>query len=165
MTARNAPETTTERAPTEVRSCLALTANDRPCRAPPLQGSDFCFWHDPNRASERTAARKRGGYRARGLDPEAPVPEVHLSNVIDVLDLLKTAAQDCLRHRPSLARARALAHIANTAAKVLESQELRDRVEDLENRTAVQAMSDDELLRAAQDILGRLGEGDHEAAA
>src|SRR5579859_5153879 len=41
--------------------CAAAKRDGRPCTARPLSDSAFCFGHDPQKAAERAAARRRGG--------------------------------------------------------------------------------------------------------
>jgi hypothetical protein len=112
--------------------CEATTKAGRPCMAAAMSGSPWCFIHNPATAQARADARRRGGLRVHGLDPEAPEPQVRIRVIRDCLELLETAGGDCLRMEPSLSRARALAHVAATAARILEVSELEERVRTLE---------------------------------
>jgi hypothetical protein len=115
--------------------CEALNQRGERCQAPPLKGSRFCYHHAPELAAERAAARRRGGLRSHGLNPEAPAPEVRFRAVSDVLRLLEVAGEDILRQKPSLARARALAYLGGVCLKAFELSEIEARVRALENRS------------------------------
>ncbi|HLZ70493.1 MAG TPA: hypothetical protein VKV26_11390 [Dehalococcoidia bacterium] len=62
-------------------TCRAAKRDGRPCPARPLPDSTYCFGHDPQKAVERTAARKRGGYgRSSAARASRHLPE-HLHGV------------------------------------------------------------------------------------
>lgn len=116
--------------------CQATTRAGEPCRSPPVRGRPYCFHHDPERARERTAARRRGGLAAHGLDGRV-VEGVEVRSTDDVLRLLENAAGDLLAGKPSLGRARALAYLAGVCLKALEVGALEERVAALEARAQV----------------------------
>ena len=41
--------------------CKAANRDGSPCMAQPVRASGFCFWHCPEVAEQRAAARQRGG--------------------------------------------------------------------------------------------------------
>jgi len=112
------------------RTCEARRHNGEPCRMPPLQGSRFCWAHDPSKAKERAEARKRGGFMAHR--PAGDVGEVDLRDVRSVLALIERAIRDTLALKNSVPRNRAIGSLAATALKALEIGELERRIEALE---------------------------------
>jgi hypothetical protein len=69
------------------RACFALDPSDREGSAGAVTGRDWCYWHDPDRASHRADAQRRGGENrsrqarakkllARGLDDLSDLDEV-----------------------------------------------------------------------------------------
>lgn len=60
--------------------CAAIRRDGAACQSAVLAGGGWCYTHDPNRANERTEARRRGGQhrsnlaRARVAVPERLVP-------------------------------------------------------------------------------------------
>ena len=51
------------------RACEAIASSGKPCQAPALAGSQFCWTHDPANAEAADAARRAGGaQRARQMD-------------------------------------------------------------------------------------------------
>jgi hypothetical protein len=49
--------------------CSHQTKNGKQCNATPQKAKDFCFFHDPERAEERTAARRQGGVTSTRRGP------------------------------------------------------------------------------------------------
>ena len=114
------------------KSCKAKTKAGGHCAAA-ASANGYCFWHDPERAQVRSAARKLGGYhRARGL---VSGDAVTVANVADVLTLINAVIRDawCLDNSP--ARARVLLQAADSARGVLEVADLEARIARLETGT------------------------------
>lgn len=115
-------------------TCSARNARGEPCGAYAVDGSRFCFAHDPERAKERAEARKRGGRNRRTPKGSAPPATVALRSVPDVQRLLEGLALDTLRQENSDRRTRALVAVLGLALKALETGELEARLEALEAR-------------------------------
>ena len=45
--------------------CQARNAKGGTCGAPPTNGSQYCFWHDPTRKEEQRLAAAKGGLTSR----------------------------------------------------------------------------------------------------
>jgi hypothetical protein len=98
-----------------------------------MKGEDFCFWHSPAHSEELDEARRLGGLRRRKERTVAGAYEfAGLSTVADIRRLLEVATIDTLSLENSVARARTLAYLAQTALKCLEVGELEERVGMLE---------------------------------
>jgi len=120
-------------------NCTATTKRGTPCAAPALAGSDFCFTHDPARAQDRAAARKRGGYNRR--TPKATPDDgarIHLRTVAHVQATLERALADTWAQENSANRTGGIVRIALAALRALEVGELEQRVEALEARITEQ---------------------------
>jgi hypothetical protein len=60
--------------------------------ATPLQGKDYCFWHDPETQEQAAEARRLGGLRRRKESTIVGAYEVgELDNVADLRRLLQIA--------------------------------------------------------------------------
>lgn len=120
------------------RLCKATNARGEPCAAYAVEGSAFCFWHCPELAEARKAARVSGGLARHGRTGilDASRGGVQLETVGDVLVLLERALSDALVLENSIARARAVGYLVSVAVKVLEVTELERRVTRLEERQA-----------------------------
>ena len=115
------------------RACIAITSGGSQCRQAPLGGKEYCFWHDPEGTEEAQEARRLGGLRRRR---ERTVGDAYvfdgLATAEQIRRLVEIAVVDALGLENSIARARTLAYLAQTAAKLLELGELEDRLHEVE---------------------------------
>ena len=115
------------------RTCKAFRDDGRACGAAPLTEGDFCLWHDPAHAEEVAEARRLGGLRRRRETALAGTYAFDgLGTVGQIRRLVEVAVIDTLGLESSIARARTLAYLAQTATKLLEVGELEDRLEAVE---------------------------------
>ena len=115
------------------RACKFRKEDGEPCRAPPLQDGEFCFWHSPEHAEEVAEARRLGGLRRRRERAVSGAYEFEgLNTVQEVRRLLEIAVLDTLSLENSVARSRTLAYLAQVALKALEVGEMEERLEALE---------------------------------
>ena len=116
------------------RVCSFKRANGQPCGSPPLQDGDFCLWHDPAHTDEVAEARKLGGQRRRRERVVSGAYDFEgLGTVASIRRLVEVAVLDTLGLENSVARARTLAYLAQTAARLLEVGDLEDRLAAIEN--------------------------------
>lgn len=120
------------------RRCKATTRSGKPCQAWAVEESDFCFWHDPGRAHERRAARRRGGHARHGrhIGPTGDVEPVTITSARDTLPILAEAVNDLQALENSVSRARAIGYLCGQVIKAFEVTELQARVEALESALA-----------------------------
>jgi hypothetical protein len=117
----------------ENRGCQYVMPDGRKCRSSPLRGEDFCLFHSPDHEEEATEARRLGGLRRRKEKTLAGAYEFQgLSSVPDIRRLLEIATMDTLALENSVARARTLAYLGQTALRCLEVGELEERLAMLE---------------------------------
>jgi hypothetical protein len=95
----------------------------------------YCYVHDPSRAAERAAARKKGGLarhgRVIGETPAAPEP-MPIDSLGDIKKIIQRAVNDVMGLESSLSRARTLGYLAGVAIKAIEVGELERRIAALE---------------------------------
>lgn len=115
------------------RSCKGIKLGGGRCLAAPGHESDFCFWHDPERAEEAEQARKLGGTRRRreatleGAYDLGPLDSVHgIRRVVEI------AVMDTLGLENSVPRNRTLASLSLALAKLLEVGEQEERLTAIE---------------------------------
>lgn len=118
------------------RQCKAPTRTGAPCRVACLAGKEYCFTHDPATATERRAARSRGGAarHGRSIGGAGDYAPVTIASVTDIVPLLARTINDCLLMENSLNRARTIGYLAIALAKVFEVAELDERLKVLEAR-------------------------------
>ena len=115
------------------QACSAITTGGVACTAPPLRDGPFCLWHDPAHADEVGEWRRLGGLRRRKEAAVAGAYEFDgLRTVPQVRRLVEVAVIDVLSLENSVSRARAIAYLAQIAAKLLESGEHEDRLARIE---------------------------------
>ncbi len=115
------------------RTCSGRRDDGEPCRAAPLQDGRFCLWHDPDHSDEVAEARRLGGQRRRRERVVSGVYDFEgLGSIPQVRRLVEVAVLDTLGLENSVARNRTLAYLAQTAAKLLETGELEERLQALE---------------------------------
>jgi hypothetical protein len=119
---------------TNGKSCEALTTAGTPCAMAPLSDSAFCWSHDPARASERAAARRRGGANSSRAGPATDPGPVDLGSAEAIRALLAEETRATLRQVPSLRRSRAVVALLTLAVKLLEVGEMEARLGALEQQ-------------------------------
>jgi hypothetical protein len=118
-------------------SCSATNASGDPCGMPPLEGSRFCFAHDPRRGKDRAQARKRGGHNRQTPGATDELREaVSLDDVAGIRRILTAVVADTIAQANSAQRSRAIGYLLGVALKALEVGELEERLEALEQRIA-----------------------------
>lgn len=122
--------------PSTGKPCRARNVRGEPCSAP-ANASGYCFWHDPARAADRTAARARGGRARHGrtigeIGGPRERERVSLRTIDDVLALLERTASDLLLLENSINRARALASVAGEAGRLVAAYGFEERLRALE---------------------------------
>lgn len=116
------------------RRCNAITDGGQPCRAAPLRGEPFCFWHHPDHADEAAEARRLGGLRRRReVTLQGAYEFEGLETVPQIRRLLELAVLEALALDNSIARVRALGSLAQVALRALDVGELEERLSALED--------------------------------
>lgn len=115
------------------RRCRFERPGRDPCHATPGRGSDFCFWHDPDKAGELADAQRLGGIRRKRERTVATAFDfTGLASIDAIRRLLEIAATDALGLETSIARVRALISVSVAAAKLLETGELAEQLATIE---------------------------------
>lgn len=101
-------------------NCEATNKLGESCRARAMNGSSFCFFHDPGKAWERAAARRAGGAnkRAAVLPPDTPDKAVGTAGEIDAM--LGQAINEVLRGEIGPKVANTVCYLAATKLKARE---------------------------------------------
>jgi len=123
------------------RPCRAKTPDGSSCQAAALSGSDFCFFHDPDRADERQAARSFGGSRNRMKTLSADVPDVKVESCQDVVKLIGETINQVRKGQLDPRAGNAIGYLANVLIKAYEQGSLEKRIEDLEAAVKVKGRS------------------------
>jgi len=118
--------------PTERKRCAAPRRDGQPCQAPAVTAAGFCFTHDPGLATQRAAARRRGGQnsarivRLRGLVPR---------RLSDIYDVLEDALGEVRAGKLNPQQASAMASVARAMVAASRLGELEERLRELEEKS------------------------------
>jgi hypothetical protein len=114
------------------RPCQAKKPDGSSCQAAALPGTDFCFFHDPDRADERREAQSFGGSRNRMKTLDASAPDVKVESCQDVVRLISETINQVRKGQLDPRVANAIGYLANVLIKAVEQGDMEKRIEDLE---------------------------------
>jgi len=114
------------------RPCQAKKPDGSSCQAAALPDSEFCFFHDPDRADERQAARSFGGSQNRTKTLAADAPDIKVESCQDVVRLIGETINQVRRGDLDPRVANAIGYLANVLIKAAEQGDLEKRIADLE---------------------------------
>jgi len=114
------------------RPCQAKKPDGTSCQAAALSGSDFCFFHDPDQADERQAARSFGGSRNKMKTLGADAPDVKVESCQDVVRLIGETINQVRKGQIDPRVGNAIGYLANVLIKAIEQGDMEKRIETLE---------------------------------
>ena len=131
-------------------SCKQVREDGSRCMAPPLTGSDFCFWHDPDNQEVAAEARRLGGIRRRREKTLIGAYDVgELASVDELRRLLQVAVLDTLALENSIHRSRTLGYLTSVGANLLEKSQFEGRLQALEETLGPRMVKPDPQERRA----------------
>jgi hypothetical protein len=114
------------------RICRHVRPDGRPCQANAINGSSFCFFHDPAKAEARQGARSAGGRKHRAATLAATVPDLPLKTVGDVSELLALTINHVRRGELDPRVGNCVGYLAGVLLKALEQGDIETRLSALE---------------------------------
>ena len=114
------------------RQCRAMTADGSRCKAAALTGSDFCFFHDPDRAEERREAQILGGRQGKARTLAEDEADLPIESSQDVVRLLSDTINQVRKGQLDPRVANAVGYLSNVLLKAVEQGDLEDRLAALE---------------------------------
>lgn len=117
-------------------ACPHPKADGSPCAAIPT-ASGACWFHSPEGAEGRAAARAAGGrnHRARTAAPDTPAPP--LDTVADVKRFLGRIIHEVHVGEIDVKIANSIGLIASTLLRAIEGSDIEERLKALEDAAAV----------------------------
>ena len=112
------------------RRCAATTKAGTPCQGWAMHGSAYCYQHNPDVLTDRTAARSRGGKARHGRTIRRD--DWPASIDVDAIVMLQEAQDVAMALEPSVSKARVLGYLAGQTVKVKEFGEIEERLAALE---------------------------------
>jgi hypothetical protein len=114
------------------QSCHGVTPDGSRCQAAALPDSDFCFFHDPSKAAERREAHAVGGRQNRMKTLGTAASDIKIKDCGDVVELLSDTINQVRKGLIDPRVANSVGYLANMTVRVLEQNELEDRIAKLE---------------------------------
>jgi chaperonin cofactor prefoldin len=115
-----------------VAMCSAVKSDGSVCQAPPLQGSDRCFFHAQEAADARRAAQRSGGSNRRASLPSLRPVQYSIRNAAGVVSLLEATVNDARSGVTDPKLANTVGFLASILIKALAADQLEKRIEALE---------------------------------
>ena len=120
------------------RQCAFVLRSGQTCRMHPLQNSEFCWAHSPERKKDVQEARRLGGLRRKRESTISGAYQFEsLNSVEGIRRIVLIAVLDALSMENSMSRVRTLAYLAQVALRMLEVGEIEERVSTLEELAKV----------------------------
>ena len=112
--------------------CKATKEDDEQCNANAMNGSDFCYTHNPDiSAEEKKNAQARGGQN-RALMIDNPLPEIPVAKADDVVLLLADTVNQVRTGKMNVKIANCLGTLSGQLIKALELAKYADKLDLLE---------------------------------
>jgi hypothetical protein len=122
--------------PSRREQCAAVKADGERCRGTVIEGSRFCFSHDPQLKQRRIEGNVKGGRNRSSLvRMQALVPP----RLMTVYETLEDALADVRKGKLDPRVAHAMAALARAMVSVLQVGEMEMRLRDLEEKAQYQA--------------------------
>jgi hypothetical protein len=129
------------------RACSFEMPDGRACRAAPLRGESFCFWHSPDTADDLADARRMGGLHRRKKRTVATIYGFGgLRSIEDHQALLETVVIESMTLENSIARNSAVTRMIATGAKLIELGDLAARIAAIEAALAPRRRADEDAV-------------------
>jgi len=117
--------------------CEGLTTlQNKPCTAHAREGSNFCFFHDPDVSQEeKRSVQSKGGQgnkRVGVVEEDTKLQPIALREVSDVLALLEMTTNELRSGRIDTKISNGIGYLAGHAMKAMELCELEKRIQILE---------------------------------
>ncbi len=119
------------------RKCRALNAAGAPCSCQPVRLSGWCWFHDPDLATERAEGRRRGGANRSNRARAKRQIGASALTMVEVAGLLSVALRGVLSGRIEPGVGNAAASLARALTQVHEATELEDRLTALETAAQI----------------------------
>jgi len=113
-------------------TCLSEKRDGVRCRARPVAGSSFCFFHDPDAAAKRNAAQKAGGQKRQIIVLPPSAPDAKLNGARDTVDLIAATINQVRRGEIDPKVANTVGYLVGLLLKALHETETERRLSALE---------------------------------
>jgi hypothetical protein len=113
-------------------ACQYIRSGGERCKAHAIKDSGYCFFHDPSKTADRSAARKAGGRKHRAATLPSATPDRRLATVAEVITLLGETINQVRRGDMDPRVANSAGYLSGLLLKALQQGEVEDRLAALE---------------------------------
>jgi hypothetical protein len=113
-------------------NCKFINEDGEPCEAFAIKGSDYCWFHDPDKLEERIEACKKGG--KVGTREVLPESNVKINSLKDIVRLLESTINDVRTGQIDVRIANSVAYLSGVLRQVMEQEFLEKRLDSLEKK-------------------------------
>jgi len=118
---------------TSVKSrCEFIKDSGERCKASPVAGSKYCFFHDPDKSEEQKTARQKGGYARRAPRLPKNIPDFEIKGAEEVIHLLSMTINQVRRGDLDPKVANAVGYLSGIILKANEQGEIEKRLKHIE---------------------------------
>jgi hypothetical protein len=121
-----------EKQRTDKTPCKAQKPDGSDCQAVALPGSEYCFFHDPEKAERRREAQSLGGRHNHMKTLDADTPDVKIENCHDTVPLLSDTINQVRKGQIDPRVANTLGYLASVLIKAVEQSDIEKRIEAIE---------------------------------
>src|ERR687894_224652 len=111
--------------------CSGITQAGTACKGIPIDGSQWCYVHHPDRTDERRRHGSKGGRRGGRGRPQAELSDLK-RRISEVIDAVLEGSQDRGRAAVAIQGLNALRSVLELERKIRETDELEARIASLE---------------------------------
>lgn len=112
--------------------CQQSKPDGTPCQAKPVNGSAYCFFHDPDKAEDRKQAQSHGGRQNKAQALPGEVEDIPVQNPQDVVTLLSVTINQVRKGELDPKVSNAVGYLANILLKAMEHGDISDRLNQFE---------------------------------
>ena len=109
-------------------NCEKIKRDGQRCRGTAMEGSGYCYFHNPAMEKQRKAAQQRGGRANRAPVLPADVPDVQLESSKDIAVLLAQTINQARKGQIGPKVAGTIGYLASSLGRVLETSNLEERL-------------------------------------
>ncbi len=119
-----------------MKNCKATKKDGTPCNAHPQTGSDYCFYHDPDKKEERHKAQLKGARSPRRSIVALEV-NIDLADPEQVRAVMASMLREVIDTEPTqriniITKARCVGYLGAKLLQAIELSDIDDRITALE---------------------------------
>jgi hypothetical protein len=118
--------------------CRHKGPNGNRCKARPLRGGRYCFWHDPNKSQARKDAGRTGGLQGRRRTLPADIADFSVDSAASVVELLSRTVNQTLRGEVDPKVANAVGYLSGVILRAREQGDIEERIAKIEEALVAQ---------------------------